>query len=246
VGAAFLVGVLGLVGSVEAAVKFVTKDVGPYQISYEDDSAKWTINDISFTAGVGTGVGTLKKDVTFLTNDPFIIKFSQKQAPNATSQSSSVGFKVSLDVKLTNKTPNTKWTGFKEELKDFDFAGITTKDIDGMPRGTAFHPLFAHFHPTDTDATKFKKSNPFGAVDPTDFNSKSMFSLSGGEIKNNGGFWTASEYFVHAMDIKGLPRTFNYIETPTAVVIPEPATWPFIVTGVAGLLYCRRKLQATN
>lgn len=81
--AVVLLSVFGLgVGSAEANVIFTTKDVGPYQISYEDDSAKWKINDISFAAGVGTGVGTLKKDVTFLTNDPFIIKFSQKQAPN--------------------------------------------------------------------------------------------------------------------------------------------------------------------
>jgi len=244
-----LAAALGLVtGEVRAAdppTKFVTVDLtgSGYQISYYDDPSKWIVNDISFAALVENGgfFGTLTKKVTFLGTDPFVIKFSQK-APPANYSATNTGFKVRLDFTLTNGKANTKWTSFSEQLKDADFEGVPVLKLDGVDRGSASHPLFAHFHPKDFDMANFK-SNPFKKTTPADFDALAAFTANDGEV-TTGNAWTANGLFLHAMDIKGLPRTFSLIETPVAVAVPEPPAWVLLGAGFCLFVVLKRRVGA--
>lgn len=238
---AVLVGTTLALAASTAAAGYETKLLtgSNYRISYEVDPAKWTIDDLSFAALVEpTGFfGTLKKHITFLGSDPFIIKFSQVDAP-ADYSTTPTGFKVRLDLKLTNGVADTKWTGFTEQLKDHDFDGVSNKTIDGARRGSTSHPLFAHLHPAGLDIANFKQS-PFKQTNPADFDAAAAFTASDGEVAT-GTSWTASGLFLHAMDIKGLPRSFSLIETPVAVAVPESGTALLLAAGLAALLLGRR------
>jgi hypothetical protein len=85
-----------LPGTARADASYVivaTTAATPYWISYLSDPDKWTVNDIRFAALTGAIAGTLTKDITFKTADPFIIKFSQKQPP-ADYSATAGGFKL--------------------------------------------------------------------------------------------------------------------------------------------------------
>ncbi len=222
--------------------KYVTVNLtgSPYKVSYLDDPTKWKVDDISFAAKVEVGgfFGTLTKKVTFLTDDPFELKFSEVVVPGMYSGTGG-GFKVHLDLKLTNGQKNTKWTSFTEQLFDFDFEGVTTKDLDGRPRGNGTHPLFAHFHPDDLKMVNYKTAG-FKKTNPGDINSLAKFDAIDGPVLFNNS-WTASGLFIHAMEIKDLPRTFKLIEKPIAVAVPEPATWALLGAGVMLVLMLQRR-----
>lgn len=233
-------------GTATAVVKFVTVTTPastPYLITYVDDSDKWTVTDVSFAALAGEFAGTLTKIVTFKTADPFIIKFSQK-APPADYSATSGGFKLNLKLEVTNGMNNVKWTSFNEELKDFDFTDAT-KVLDGVRRGSDDHPLYAHFHAAGRVMANYKQTG-FLNTNPADIDAVAQYAATGGQI-NPGQKWTAEGLFLHSMNIKGLPRTFNWIETPVTAAIPEPALWILLGPGVlvTGWM-ARRRALATD
>lgn len=216
----------GAIGAGPSFVTVATPADTPYWITYLDDPAKWTVTDISFAALAGEFAGTLTKKITFKTDDPFVIKFTQKAAP-ATTSGNSGGFKVNLKVAVTNGT-NQKWASFTEELKDFDFTD-RKKEIDGAVRGSDDHPLVAHVHASGRDMANYKPTG-FLKTSPADIDAVTKFSAIDGPV-NPGQAWTAEGLFAHAMNIKALQRTFTWVEQPIAAPIPEPATWLLIGGG---------------
>ena len=55
-----------------------------YQITYDDNKANVDVTEISYPKGRGN-FQTIIETVTFLTNDPFVIKFSETKAATTTS-----------------------------------------------------------------------------------------------------------------------------------------------------------------
>jgi hypothetical protein len=130
------------------------------------------------------------------------------------------------------------WSSFNECLKDFDFTDVSMM-FDGKPRGSMTHPLYAHFHPKGMDMAKFKLTG-FSKTDPADFDTLANYAVTGGAVKP-GQKWTASGFFLHAMDIKGLPRTFIWVETPVAAPVPEPGTALLLAAGMFTLGWMARR-----
>jgi hypothetical protein len=203
-----------------------------------------TFNDKNLAAGYAIDYGqatkTLFEVATLTSNDPLIIKFTE----NAPAPKDGAGLKVNVSLNLTDGT-NQDWKGFKLQLIDADTDSGIVPYQKFDPAETE-HPNEAHFHPRKETFANFQ-SNPFNK--PAAFKTQTMFVAEGGALVGKtqaNKAWTASGFFIHEVDVEGLPRTFYLVETPilAAAANPEPSTLVMAGTGVLfGLAYawCRRR-----
>jgi hypothetical protein len=198
-----MVAVLGGFEVSSTQADIVTIDLGTtnYQLSYDNDKAKVTVQDISYPAK-GGNFDVITEKVTLLTNDPFTLMFAEKKDPGTTSATSG-GPKFSIHEVITNGT-DKNWTGFNETIKDLNFPNITTITLaDGTTRGSMMHPVFAHFHPgNQADGVQPKDfmiaNNVFKDVAPDlrkDGDGVPSFTLSNGEIPNDKRLRSTSPAF---------------------------------------------------
>src|SRR5262249_3305070 len=229
----------------------ITKDLGAtnpiYQVTLTYDPAKVTVNALNYTPSPApspdNNFGLLTEDVTFKSLSPITLSFSEKYPEKVgapTTSATSGGFKFTLHEVLTNNT--FTWDGFKEEIKDFNFPNIKQITLsDGTTvRGSTEHPVFAHFHPGNAlqpPAPEQFKSGLLPTVRPdltTNGDGVASFALSGGEVEGGDKkqVLDISGLFIHAIDVQGVKRSFDLIQTPRPLQlagVPEPAN--FILLG---------------
>jgi hypothetical protein len=204
-----------------------------YTITFDDTNLK-----PNYAIDYGKTSNTLFERATLTSNAPFIIKFTEDAPPAKDGH----GLKVNIDLLLTNGT-NQNWKGFKLELMDADTnSGIIP--YEKFDPTKFVHPNEAHFHPMGGVFANFQ-SDPFN--NPAAFKTQTMFTAVGGALvgpTQANKAWTASGFFIHEIDVAGLPRTFYLVETPilAGAANPEPSSIVMAGTSVLiGLAYAWRR-----